>query len=596
MTTQKAHSKDSTQPFYGIPLWWIPYLVLTISLLMTSLTAWLLWTSFHETHALRFQSDASRFQSVLVSRMNAYEAILRSTSSMITVNPAIDDQSFHHYVTSLNIAANYPGVQGIGYSVLVKPGQETELIRHMQAEGQSQFKLWPDSAQDERHAIIYLEPLDQRNQRAIGFDMFSEPIRREAMQAARDTGQPAATSKVILVQEDGSEQQPGFLMYVPVYSMLDGRPPATIEERRQSLLGFAYSPFRIGDLITNVLSSTLDIPIDIQIYDGSQIQADQLLYQQKSNPLTKDAFTESQSLHFAGHEWTIIYSANNTYEQNNQIITLAALLVGFLFSIALFLFSHAQIQARYRAETAVSVRDSFLWIASHELRSPLTALLGNAQLLEMRSKRSSLLAEREQHNLQAIIQQGQRMNRMISVLLDHSQIKTGTLHVERKALNLVPVVHRVMSDLQDITENHSFTLEAPEQLIVDGDELRLEQVFYNLINNAIKYSPDGGTISVRLFQESNQALIQVSDQGLGIPIKEQKRLFNEFYRASNVKDSKISGSGLGLYVINEIIRQHDGTINLQSEPGKGSTFTINIPLASTDQAYVLPTEQVFTSQ
>ncbi len=565
--------------FQKIPRWPIPYTVLAVSLLLTSITAWLLWDSLHQTQTQRFHSETAQIQNLLGTRMNAYEAILRSTSSMITVNPLMDNISFRTYVNHLNIPINYPGVQGIGYSMLVKPGETAALITRMQAEGMTDFKLWPATDQTERHAIIYLEPLDERNKRAIGYDMFSEPVRREAMQRARDTGQPASTARVTLVQEDGAQAQPGFLIYVPVYRITKGEMPQTVEQRRQALVGFAYSPFRVNDLISNVLAPVANNPIHIQIYDGNRPIDSQRIYQNTSAASASNTFKETQQLLLAGNQWTIVYSSPANYETSIWSIIITVLLVGMSFGIALFIFSSSQIRARQQAEEAVSVRDSFLWVASHELRSPLTALLGNAQLLEMRTMRDNSLAEREQNNLQTVIRQGLRMNRMISVLLDHAQIQTGTLSVNPQPMDLVPLAQKIIKDLRDSTDQHSIRLEGLEHLLILGDDLRLEQVFYNLINNAIKYSPKGGEITIRLLQESDQGIIHVSDQGLGIPAKDQKRLFNEFYRASNVKEAKINGSGLGLYVVHEIIRQHNGKISIESELGKGSTFTIQLPLA-----------------
>ena len=582
MKTDNVIHKAAARFFERIPRWWIPYTVLAIALVLTALTTWLLWRSFHESYSQRFRSETSQIQSLLVSRMNAYEAILRSTSSMITMNPAIDQLSFHTYVDHLNIPLNYPGVQGIGYSVLVTADQEQQLIAHMRAGGMIDFKLWPESAQTERQAIIYLEPLDERNKRAIGYDMLSDPIRREAMQRACDTGQPASTTHVTLVQEDGRHQQPGFLMYVPVYQLVQGEMPQTVEQRRERLLGFAYSPFRVTDLITNVLAPVANSPIDIQIYDGDQPIESERIYQDTSFPLAASSFKEEQQLMIAGNVWTIMYSAPPDYERSSWLLLLLVLLVGLSFSSALFLFSRSQIYARYHAENAVRIRDSFLWIASHELRSPLTILLGNVQLLEMRVMRETGFWEQEHHNLQMIIQQGQRMHRMIGVLLDHAQIQTGALHIKLQYLDLVPLATRVIDELQEASEKHSLLFEAPAQLCIYGDELRLEQVFYNLIMNAIKYSPAGGSVMIRLLQEGQTAIVQVIDHGLGIPAKDQKDLFKEFYRASNVKERKINGSGLGLFVIHEIIRQHNGSIDVESELNEGSTFTICLPLASSD--------------
>jgi signal transduction histidine kinase len=234
--------------------------------------------------------------------------------------------------------------------------------------------------------------------------------------------------------------------------------------------------------------------------------------------------------------------------------------------------------ARAAAEEAVSLRDRFLSVASHELKTPLTSLLLQAQLLQRRVERLAALPEREQRAIQVITAQAQRLDRMIAALLDVSRLELGQLSLSRSAVDLCALARRVVSEVQPTTEAHVVSCTAPEDaLIIDGDELRLEQVLQNLIQNAIKYSPDGGPVAVAVEARDGQVCLHVSDRGLGIPEEALPRLFERFYRASNADPQQISGMGIGLYVVKEIVRLHGGRVWAAPQEGGGSRFTVCLP-------------------
>lgn len=239
----------------------------------------------------------------------------------------------------------------------------------------------------------------------------------------------------------------------------------------------------------------------------------------------------------------------------------------------------------HEAQKAVRVRDQFLSIASHELKTPLTALLGNAQMLLRRAAREGNFGERDQRALHVIADQAARLNKMITALLDISRIEMGQLSIARAPMDLSALMRRVVAEMQPTLERHTITYSdnlAP--LIVDGDELRLEQVLHNLIGNAIKYSPAGGVVTVQLEQRGPNACVHVHDQGIGIPAESMPRLFTRFYRADNVNSESISGMGIGLFVVKEIVSLHGGTVEVASQEGQGSTFTICLPLAVQEPA------------
>jgi PAS domain S-box-containing protein/excisionase family DNA binding protein len=232
------------------------------------------------------------------------------------------------------------------------------------------------------------------------------------------------------------------------------------------------------------------------------------------------------------------------------------------------------------AQEAVRVRDAFLAIASHELKNPLTALLGNIQLLQRRATREAdLTPERVQRSLQVAADQATRLNQMIAALLDISRLEGGQLTLTCAPLDLCALVRKVVAEVQPTLTQHTLTCATPDApLIIEGDALRLEQVLQNLIGNAIKYSPRGGLVSVRIERQSEWASVDVSDQGIGIPQDALAKLFERFYRASNVDGGGIAGIGVGLYVVKEIVTLHGGKVAVMSQEGEGSTFSICLPL------------------
>jgi signal transduction histidine kinase len=239
-------------------------------------------------------------------------------------------------------------------------------------------------------------------------------------------------------------------------------------------------------------------------------------------------------------------------------------------------------QLYQQSETAVRLRDQFLTIASHELKSPLTSLVGYAELLERRATEANNFDERDRRAIHIMVQQTARLEKMIDTMLDVSRIEHGRISLAREPLDLNTLTTQVTGQMRLLLKRHVLDLRLADAPVeVDGDEMRLGQVLQNLIQNAIKYSPLGGTISVEVQHTSDQALVSVSDQGIGIPAEALPHLFTRFYRAPNAEAWHISGMGIGLYIAQEIIRLHEGEIEVSSEEGKGSTFTLSLPLAQT---------------
>ena len=251
-------------------------------------------------------------------------------------------------------------------------------------------------------------------------------------------------------------------------------------------------------------------------------------------------------------------------------------------------FDHMRQQVTRAAETredAIRTRDMFFSVAAHELKTPLTSLLGQAQLLQRRASRDTRLEPRDQRTLAVVIAQTKRLSALVSALLDVSRLQQGRLMMEPSTFDLRELVWRAVEELQPTLERHTLRVEEERApLPVQGDALRIEQVLHNLIGNAVKYSPGGDLVVIRVARVEGSARVSVTDSGIGIPAEAIPNLFTQFYRAPNAEREHIGGMGIGLYVVREIMARHQGWIAVESREHHGSTFEIGLPLCEDERA------------
>lgn len=233
-----------------------------------------------------------------------------------------------------------------------------------------------------------------------------------------------------------------------------------------------------------------------------------------------------------------------------------------------------------QAREAITARDQFVSIASHELRTPITSAKGYLQLLDRLLRAEPIDRERLRSYAGRIATGIERLEALVSDLLDASRTQQGRLDLIPAPCDLAEIGRMVLSRFEEATERkeiHTLIFDAPQPVPGEWDSGRLDQVLTNLLSNALKYSPDGGTIHLRIHTTpEGGAHVAVSDQGLGIPPEEQRILFTPFMRGAAAQ-GRISGTGLGLYIVHQIVEEHGGAITVESTPGRGTTFTLTLP-------------------
>jgi signal transduction histidine kinase len=240
----------------------------------------------------------------------------------------------------------------------------------------------------------------------------------------------------------------------------------------------------------------------------------------------------------------------------------------------------AERAARDMAEAALRLRDEFLSIASHELRTPITVLGAQAQLMLRRVQRHGELdPERVVNAMRTVESQADKLARLVGQLLDVSRIDAGKLQLDIRPTDLADLVCQVAAAAQSLTERHTINVAAPVSLECEIDPLRLEQVLTNLLDNALKYSPDGGRVDVVLSQPTPDSIeLSVRDHGQGIAADRRAHIFERFYQAHD--DLGRKGMGLGLYVSREIVDLHGGQIQADFPEDGGTLFIVRLPYAS----------------
>lgn len=307
--------------------------VLFLGLLLT----WLAWRGTEADEALKVQTSFEyrvRDADARISqRMVADEQVLRGVAALFAASERVERAGFRDYVAALHLEEQYPGFQGVGFAVVVPPADLERHTREIQ-ESIPGYAVHPPGPREFYTSVVFLEPLTDRNLRAIGYDMHSEPVRQVAMDQARDEARAVLSGKVRLVQETDPAAQAGVLMYLPVYR--HGAPPQSVAERRERLLGWVYLPFRMGDLMEGTLGER-GHELDVRIYDGEAPTTDGLLFHsaEVAGPHPEALFEAKHRMSVAGRPWTLLLRPRPTFHaqlasQTSSLVALGGICLSLL--------------------------------------------------------------------------------------------------------------------------------------------------------------------------------------------------------------------------------------------------------------------------
>ena len=348
----------------------LPALVLAICLLTTFVLG---------TNQRQFTLDAlnrefaARAQDIyerINGRLEDFGHILSGSRGLFASGGPIGRKEWHNYVSSLNIEHDIPGLQGLGFAPVVNPDDQPSHTNAIRSEGFPDYAIKPDGQRDTYSPVIYLEPFTGRNLRAFGYDTSSEPIRRVAMEAARDEDRITMSGKVQLVQETDADVQAGFLLYGPIYR--NGSPHATVKERQENLVGWVSAPIRMNDFIKPLVGNGFllnGIYLDIIVCDGDHVDGATVLYHYDNDidPVITGGRTPllifKRVSTFGGNTWTIVVHSprvfdSQYFDNKATLIEVFGTIISLLVSVITWLLMTGSGNRRNRRQGDVDVLPS----------------------------------------------------------------------------------------------------------------------------------------------------------------------------------------------------------------------------------------------
>lgn len=586
---------------------------------------------FFVVRNLEDQTARSDFATVAEQRLVLIDSsIQRSVDTVLAVGAYFDATSSISRTQFKNLTSpildRHPSLQALAWDPALIPTEVKKLEAFTQREGFQDFNIFELGADKNKQALSprseyfpvwFIEPY-KGNEKALGFDLGSNPARMTALEAARKQGRPIATSRITLVQE--TTKQFGFLLFRPVYvnAISVGAPiapgiaaPADIGH----LKGFISGVFRIGRMI-EIQDQNKDKsakPMQIYLFDQYGKPGEQLLYPQDGIVDSEDKLPEisiKRTIQVGGRTWIVAaIPAGNAYavdRTTSWLMALAGLLLTVLGTAlqrqtagkeksiretvaertqALQDSEQRLMQANQKAEEASQMKTVFLASMSHEFRTPMNAVLG---LLHVLSR--TPLDESQKDYVSKISGAAKRLLRLIEDILDVSRIEAGKLSIEQSQFKIETVFRDVLVAVSPKMSNSHVELifdidpGLPAQLI--GDAMRLTQVMVNLVDNAAKFTSEGQIIvSVRVEMVAERRMylhVSVKDSGVGMQQEECDRLFQPFVQAESMNRKKFGGTGLGLAICRQLVELMGGEIQATSVLGEGSHFQFYIPLGVFD--------------
>lgn len=565
---------------------YLPALIVLIVFLMATSWAFMAANNSFDIEKRRvIERLTHRTEESIIKRIDSYEEILRGGAGLFTVSDEVTRADWEAFINLYDIDERYPGIQGVGYSLVITPEEVEAVVEMSRLDGFPEYSLYPEGLRDSYTPIRYIEPMNDRNKRALGYDMFSEPTRKKAMEQARDSGEMYFTDIVKLRQEtEKSASQPGFIAYLPVYQR--DQPTDTIDQRRTALVGYVYAPFRSNDLFNGIFSES-NPELGFRIYSSTQ-DADQLLFATANYDQlqqSKGSMPHSTIMPLNGVVWKINYIFNqnvvaSSYQNRPGAIFVGGLLLSILTAglVLTLLIFRTRTLASQKEHEIQAAKDDLLSLASHQLRTPATGVKQYVAMV-LEGYAGSLKNEQRLY-LEKAYESNERQLRIINDLLYVAKADAGRIVLAKRNLRLNDLVKDIVSEHRHLAKekNISLRMKLPSRdRVVHADKHCLRMAIENLLSNALKYTPDQGKVSVTVTYRKSEAVISIKDSGVGIKPEDQKLLFTRFTRIPNDLTSQVPGSGIGLYLAAKLVQLHDGEIKVVSEEFIGTTFTIHLP-------------------
>ncbi len=517
------------------------------------------------------------------NNMEAYEQLLVFASTIYyTHNNQITQKDWSDLYSKASKLTKYDSLVGIGYSDKITPDELATLSARLAEAGATNPTLRPANPSGLITPIVLIEPRNDDNLNVLGFDMSTESSRAEAMLEAAKTDQAVLTRPVKLAQDfDSSQQRPGLIMYYPLYTNVDV--PESADERMKQLEGFVYVVFRPHDLISTALSGTNTDGISFLSLTDITEATPQTIYSYSNSHVHGNPISITRLFDVGTRTWQVKLAATDNSRFGRYgprtVLAIGSFISLLLAALLYALLAHRlhKIEAYHRAMLQKS-KDEMLAIASHQLRTPASGVKQYIGML-LQGFTGALTDEQRAITAKAYAA-NERQLEIINQLLYVAKADAGQIFIDYEELDINEVISHSLGDITQRADEKNIRIKrsGTRPLPAILDKTFTGMVIENLLTNAIKYSYPDSVVTIRLKRVNSTAVITVADKGVGIAKEEYESLFEKFSRVDNPLSRSEGGSGLGLFLVKRLVEAQHGTIDVTSRVGKGSTFTVTLPI------------------
>lgn len=565
----------------------VAYIFLLLSLLLTLVARYYVDQTIATQTRQEFDEVVEKTNQALYHRIDAYINVMYDTRDLFTIAGTLTASDWDATVARSELKRRYPGMQALGYSALVVEGQQDTFVAQARAEGSSDYALQFEESRSIYFPVRFIEPLDVRNRRLLGYDLHANEASSIVMAEARDLDLPRASAKVSLPSERDSAERPGFVIYLPVYH--NNQPVMTVEERRKALQGFIVTIVAADDLVHATFGPYTSSQIDFELFDGVQTTSQNLLHDRDGvlsapNAASRSLLMRQTTLDIAGRIWTLRFTTSATSGTGyDRLLPNIVLLSGIALSLCLFITTWSMGNSRAEAErigrereTLIQDLETFSYSVSHDLRAPLRSISGfTVALLEDHGAQFDAQA---QDYLNRIHAASRRMDQHFDTLLTFAHLSHQELR--RGRVDLSALAQTVADEVQQLQPDRQIEWVLAPGLCARGDARLLRIVLENLFGNAWKFTRQQSTprIEFGMAVRESQRIFFVRDNGVGFDMAYAGKLFGVFQRLH--RTTEFEGTGIGLAIVQRIIRRHGGQIWAEGISGQGATFSFTLAPAT----------------
>ncbi|HEU4913911.1 MAG TPA: CHASE domain-containing protein [Candidatus Saccharimonadales bacterium] len=522
-----------------------------------------------------------------VARLTLYESLLRSSGGLYKINEQITQAEWDAFHEPYDIATRYPDIEGIGLSQYVKRADLSEYLRRRRAQGDADYTIYPQGNRDVYVPVTFNAGYIGNNSKSRGYDGYTDEVRRTAMDRAIDTGKPAMTGKVSLVSESRSGR-PSFLLYMPIYK--EGASVRSVQERQAAIVGFSYMAVDIKSLAEAIYDAGHSPNLAIKVLDAEADTKNNFVYQSEDYNFImgqNGSVSDTRTISFYGHRYRVTFAgppqllSDRERQLPGQALWRGILTSVFFAGLVWYLVNDRERKyARQKQEEVQTAKDDLLSLASHQLRTPATVVKQYVGMLLQGY--GGKLSDQQIDMLNNAYDSNERQLDIINQLLYVARLDADRIQLRTERLDVSTLLRSVAHEHEQsaAARGQRIAVKAPKRAIwAEVDPHYIRMAFDNLLSNAVKYTPEGGSINVSVRRSHGRVVVKVSDNGVGIEQAAQARVFEKFTRVENELSTDVNGSGVGLYLTNKIILLHHGSIELASEVGVGSVFTVYLPFS-----------------